>query len=182
MNNCIAFTNNIVVSEIIIWLTFFGFAIAIFPLHICNYVYVDKAERYASLNVTAYRYFKIANINTVKNSLNKMQINGKESSLGGKLMLKNANVIFNNLCLLKIVQLCDVGINDGNNANFALIQNKLSNIIYTYIELSGGKTKLKNYEILNYTHDNIHYYLKIVGVVNIIVILKIIFKSALEKL
>jgi large-conductance mechanosensitive channel len=63
-----------------------------------------------------------------------------------------------------------------------LAQTFLSNKIYDFIEANGGKTKLKNYAVLNFTHDKVNYYLKLVGVINLLTIAKIIFILITEKI
>jgi hypothetical protein len=177
-----SFTDNNNVNNLLIWFSAIGFLIAIFPIHIFNYVYINTAERYASINVTAYRYLKLFNVNTVNNSFEKMQINGKEKKLNFKILKKNSYKIFNNLCFYKIIQLTDYGLNNSNNAYVALLQNGMTNAAYSFIKLSGSKTKLKNYTILNQTHDSINYYLKVVEIINLLVLAKIFIILISEKI
>ena len=84
-----------------------GFAISIFPIHVFNYIYVNTEEKYASINVTVFRFFRIFNINTVKNQPGKMQVNGKEKQLDYKKFRLSFYKIFNMLCIYKIIQLSD---------------------------------------------------------------------------
>jgi hypothetical protein len=170
------------VNDVIVWLTFFGFLIAVFPVHIFNYIYLNTAERYASVNVTLYRYIKILNANTVKNSIDKMQINGKEKNFANATLSKNSLKIFNNLCFTKIIQLCDFGVSEGSNSYLVLTQHMLTESLYYFIKANGGRTKLRNYTVLNYTHDKVNYYLKVVGVINLITVGKIILMLITEKI
>lgn len=169
-------------NEAIVWLSFIGFFIAVFPIHIFNYVYVNTDEKYASVNVSAYRIIRILNVNTVKNSFDKMQVNGKEKKVNLNLVQKNSYKIFNNLCLTKIIQLSDFGLLNQNHAYVAFVQNALTTAVYSFIKANGGRTKLKNYTVINLSHDSINYYLKVVGIINVIVISKLIFILLLEKL
>ena len=82
--------------------------------------------------------------------------------------------IYNNLCITKIVQLGDYGIQNPNNVYVALANNAFTNALYTFVKINGGrKTKLKNYTILNYEHAHVHYYLKLAGVINVITLAKL---------
>jgi hypothetical protein len=143
---------------------------------------VNTREKYASVNVTAYRYLKILNVNTVKNSIAKMQINGKEENIQISNAPPYAYKIFNNVCITKIIQLADFGLQGEINGYLSLAQINLTKALYLFVKANGGKTKLKNYVILNYDHDFINYYLKVVGVINLIVVFKIILVLIMEKI
>jgi len=54
------------VNEALVYLSAILFLIAIFPVHIINYIYISTGEKYASVNVTVYRLFTLLNINTVR--------------------------------------------------------------------------------------------------------------------
>lgn len=169
-------------SEVLVYFAFFGFIAALFPIHIFNYVYVSAKDKYASVNVSAYRIIRIFNVNTVKNSLDKMQINGEETKVNFGFIKSKWLKIFNNLCFVKMVQLCDYGLKNQSNAYFALAQKTLTDALFAFIKINGGKTKLKNYIVFNLEHDYINCYLKAVGVINLITVLKIIFILFTEKL
>lgn len=175
-------TDNNIVNNALVILSAAGFALAIFPVHIHNYVYVNTSERYASLNVSVYRYFKLLNANTIKNSIDRMQINGKDKKVDLGFIKSKSLKIFNNICFLKIVQLADFGITKDKGVYIALFQRTFTNVAYSFIEGNGGRTKLKNYTILNREHDDVFYYAKIVSVINFVVIIKILFMLIMEKI
>lgn len=182
MNKISAFTNNISVSNVLVILTAIGFFILLFPVHIYNYVYVNTKDSYASVNVSAYRLIRILNANTIKNSPDKMQINGKDKKFDKNLVNVNYLKIYNNLCLTKVIQLGDFGIQSDKGAYFALFQNTLSQALYAFVKVNGGRTKLKNYTVLNEEHGDVLYYAKVVGVINLLTLTKIISILILEKL
>lgn len=169
-------------SELLIYLSAIIFFIIVFPIHIFNYAYVTTENQYASLNVSLFRLVPIINVNTVKNSFNTMNVNGKEKKMDKSFINKNALKIFNNLCITKIVQLSDFGLQNSTNIYFAYVQNCLTQAIYAFIRINGGKVKLKNYTLLNYEHDSITYYMKLVGVINLLTVFKIFTILIWEKL
>ena len=169
-------------SEALIYISAALFFIAVFPIHVFNYVYITTAKQYASLNVSLFRIIPIFNINTVKNSLNKMDVNGKEKKMDKSFINNNALKIFNNLCITKIVQLSDFGLRNANNIYFAFGQNCLTQAVYAFMRINGGRVKLRNYTLLNYEHEHISYYMKLVGVINLITIGKIFSILLWEKL
>lgn len=170
------------VSNVLVILTAVVFSVFLFPVHIYNYVYVNSNDGYASVNVSAYRLIRILNVNTIKNSPDKMQINGKDKDLDKSLINVNFIKIYNNLCLTKIIQLSDFGIRSEKGAYFALLQNALSQALYAFVKINGGRTKLKNYTVLNEEHDNVLYYAKVVGVINLLTVSKIMLMLILEKI
>jgi hypothetical protein len=111
-----------------------------------------------------------------------MQVNGKEKDVSFSFIKKKSYKIFNNICINKIVQLADIGVQSDSNIYIALCQNTITNGIYSFIKANGGRTKLKNLVILNYEHNQINYYAKLVGIINLVVIAKIIFILITEKL
>lgn len=169
-------------SETVVYLSAIVFFIAVFPVHIFNYVYITTAKPYASLNVSLFRVIPVFNINTVKNSINKMNVNGKEKKMDKSFISNNALKIFNNLCITKIVQLSDFGLQKPSNIYFAFGQNCLTQAIYAFVRINGGRVKLRNYTLLNYEHDEITYYMKMVGVINLMTIGKIFTILLWEKL
>lgn len=161
-------------SEALVYISAIAFLISVFPVHVLSYVYVSTAENYASINVTLYRLFTVLNVNTFKppEPDDKKQ---EEKDKKEKLMTPpNWLTIFNNLCITKIVQLGDYGLQEPNNAYVALANGAVTDAVYTFVKINGGKTKLKNYSILNYEHADVNYYLKFAGVINMITLLKLI--------
>lgn len=173
--NNIFITDNICVSAVLIYIFAIAFFIAVFPVHVFIYVYASTAEKYASVNVTAYRLFTILNFNTERPpKSDDTEKDDKEQEKDKLMTPPNWLKIFNNLCLTKIVQLGDYGMQNPDNAYVALANGALTNAAYTFVKVNGGKTKLKNYSILNYEHENVNYYLKLAGVINVITLLKLL--------
>jgi len=175
-------TDNINVNEALVYVSAIGFFIAVFPVHIFNYVYITTQQPYASLNISLFRIIPVFNLNTVKNDVTKMNINGNEKKLSATVINKNALKIFNNLCITKIVQLSDFGLKNQSNVYLAFTQSCLTQAVYAFIRVNGGRVKLRNYTLLNYEHESVNYYLKLVGVINLITISKIITILIWEKL
>lgn len=169
-------------DEALVYLSAIGFLISVFPIHVFNYVYITTTQPYASLNVTLYRFFRVLNVNTVKNSATKMIVNGKEKKMDKSFINKNALKIFNNLCITKIIQVADFGLKKQSNVYFAFGQNCLTQALYAFVRINGGRVKLRNYTLLNYEHGDITYYLKLVGIINLMTIGKIFSILLLEKL
>lgn len=168
-------------NDVLVYLTAIGFFISVFPIHVFNYVYITTTQPYASVNVSLFRLIPVFNINTVKNSITKMRVNGSEKKIDTDFFSRNALKIFNNLCITKIVQLSDFGLMDDKNIYIAFTQNCLTQAVYAFVRLNGGKVKLRNYTLLNYEHENITYYLKLVGVINLLTVGKITTILLLEK-
>ena len=101
-------------------------ALLLFPLHLDNYLYINVDEKYAGLNITLYRIFKIFNANTVKNSIDRMQVNGKDKKIDKSFIRSKALKIYNNLSITKIIQLGDYGVAANKGAYAAVIQNALT--------------------------------------------------------
>lgn len=157
------------------------FALLLFPVHINNYIYFNSAERYAALNITLFRIFGVFNANTVKNSPDKMQINGREAKIDKNFFKSNLFKIFNNLTVTKVVQLGDYGIAGDGGAYAAVAQNAITGAAYAFIEMNDGRTRLKNYIILNREHKNVVYYLKVSGAINLLALIKLILILITEK-
>ncbi len=156
------------------------FAITVFPLHVYNYIYVNTGEKYASLNAGVYG-INFFNMNTVKDSLREMQINGKNKKTKIVEPTKFFYRVFNQLCLYKVVQLGDFGTQNQNNVYVAFAQNSATTLAYKLIQVNGNYCKLRNYTVFNEEHGEIRYYAKVVTVVNILVILKILLIIMMEK-
>lgn len=148
------------------------FFISVFPLHVFNYAYVSTTNKYASVNVSLYRFIRILNVNS-EEGLKKMRSGDKKDRDKMKSVASNWLTIYNNLCITKIVQLGEYGILNQNNAYIALAQNAATNALYAFVRINGGKTKLRNYTVFNYEHSDINYYLKLVGVINLITLAKL---------
>ena len=168
-------------NEALVYLSAILFLIAIFPVHIINYIYISTGEKYASVNVTVYRLFTLLNINTVRPPEPQ---NGKNEEKEESKLLTAGNwlTIYNNLCITKIVQLGDYGLQNSDNAYLALENDMFTNVVYTFVNMNGGRTKLRNYSVLNYEHANVNYYLKLVGIINIMTLLKLFTVFFWEKI
>ena len=164
-----------------VYLAAAGFLISVFPIYVNNYVYVNTEDKYASVNVTVFRFIKLFNLNTVKNSPGQMQINGKNKKIDPANLKVNFYKIFSQVCVYKIVQLSDFGLANSNNAYAALAQNAATVAIYKFLQINGNYTKLRNYTILNEEHREIRYYAKAVTIINLMVIGKIFLIYLLEK-
>ena len=159
-----------------------GFLISVFPIHVFNYIYINTEEKYASINVTIFRYIRIYNINTVKNKPNEMQINGKSKNLSFDMLKLDFYKIFNKLCIHKVIQLTDFGIKEQNIAYAAVAQNGITTALYNFLKINGNAVKLRNYTVLNQEHSSIRYYAKAVTIINLFVITKIIIVILMEKI
>lgn len=145
------------VNEATVYIVAAAFIIAVFPIYIHNYIYVNTEEKFASLNITAYRFLKLYNINTVKNKPHTMQINGKDKNIDLKALKYNYYKMFNKLCIYKIIQLSDFGLKNQNNAYAALAQNAITYTFYKTLQINGNYSKLRNYTLLNEGHSDIRY-------------------------
>lgn len=168
-------------NDVIVWLSAIIFLLAIFPVHIYNYLYLNTAIKYASVNVGVYK-FNFFNANTVENNPKEMQINGKKKKIDATKFSMNYYKIFNKLCVYKIIQLGDYGIQKNANAYILLAQNAFSTAIYKFLKINGNYCKLRNYTVINREHSEIRYYAKSVTIVNVIVVTKILFIILMEKL
>lgn len=157
------------------------FALTIFPFHIYNYVYINTAEKYASLNVGLFK-FNLYNANTVKNKLNFMSVNGREKKMDQNMLKVNFYRLFNQLCIYKVVQLGDFGVEKSANAYGLLAQYAATTTLYKLLQINGNYCKLRNYTIVNNEHDFVRYYAKMVTIVNLWVVSKIFIIYLMEKL
>jgi len=62
-------------NDALVWLAAALFLIAVFPVHIYNYIYLDTERKYASINAGIFK-INFFNANTVENNPFEMQING----------------------------------------------------------------------------------------------------------
>lgn len=169
-------------NEALVYLSAVGFAITLFPVHLYNYIYLNSENKYASVNIGAYRYLNFFNLNTVEDKPGEMQINGKNRKIDLSAIKLSAYKIFNVLCLFKIIQLGDYGLKEQKNAYVALAQSAITTAIYKFIQVNGNYSKLRNYTVLNEEHSHVHYYCKAVTILNFIVVGKIILILISEKL
>lgn len=159
-----------------------GFMLAVFPIHVFNYIYINTEEKYASVNVTIFRFIRLMNLNTVKDKPGEMQINGKNKKFDPSDFNPSALKILHRICIYKIVQLSDFGMQKQSNAYAALSQYALTHFAYAFLKINGTRAKLRNYAIFNQSHSEIRYYAKAVTVINLIVVTKILFIILTEKL
>ncbi|MGN0808264.1 MAG: hypothetical protein ACI4MN_07460 [Candidatus Coproplasma sp.] len=161
-------------NELIIYLSAAAFIIYIFPVHVFSYVYVTTQKGYISLNVSLYKFIPLYKGNF---KLKASEIDLKPLfNNGGGLKIKYPSHyvdLYNKLCITKIVQVGDFGIQNEDNAYLALAQNSFTQALYTFVKVNGGRTKLKNYVVLNNEHDYICYCLKLVGVINLMTLLRV---------
>lgn len=191
-HNIFDITDNISVNTAIVYVSAILFALAVFPVHILHYAYVSTMSNYASVNITLYGVYTVLNFNTddkLKSALKKRKkkLEAKKQPTKDekdKTGLTPANWVklYNKICITKIIQLADFGIQNENNVYIALAQKALTDAVYTFVKVNGGsKTKLKNYAILNYEHEHINYYLKLVGVINAITLGRLVLTFFWEK-
>ena len=168
-------------TDVLVWLSAVGFLLAVFPVHVFNYVFINTTTKYASINAGVYgiRFF---NANTVENNPREMQINGKKKKVDPSKLKLNFYKIFNQICIYKIVQLGDYGMQKDANAYVLLLQNGLTTAIYKFLQMNGNYGKLRNYVVLNAEHSDIRYYAKAVTVINLMVVAKILFIIIMEKI
>ena len=111
-----------------------------------------------------------------------MQINGKNKNVDIDIIKTNFYKFFNKLCIQKVVQLTDFGLQKDSNAYAAIIQNGITTAVYSFLKINGNSSKLKNYVIMNEEHSSIRYYAKAVTIINILVLTKILLTFLTEKI
>lgn len=159
-------------SEAVVYVSAIAFILCIFPVHVFNYVYVTTQQDYASINVSLYRLIPIFK-GTTRLSLKALKPNKEEEpdddgKDGLKLKYPRHYLdLYNKLCITKIIQVSDFGIQNENNSYAALAQYAVTQAVYSFVKINGGRTKLRNYVVLNNEHGNVNYYLKLVGVINL---------------
>lgn len=168
-------------NDALVWLAAALFLIAVFPVHIYNYIYLDTERKYASINAGIFK-INFFNANTVENNPFEMQINGKNKKIDARKFKFNYYKIFNQLCFYKVVQLGDYGIQNESNVYVVLAQHAFTSAIYKFLQTNGNYGKLRNYTVLNVEHSSIRYYAKAVTVINVIVIVKILLIMLSEKI
>ncbi len=166
----------------LVYLAAAGFALAVFPLHVYNYVYINTASKYAALNVGLYGKINFFNLNSVNDRPMEIEVNGKSRQVDMGSVRAGAYKIFNSLCIYKIVQLTDYGMKSDANAYIALLHGGLTLALYKLIQCNGNFSKLRSYTILNAEHPHVVYYAKTVTIINLLVIGKIFMILIMEKL
>lgn len=165
-------TDNIFVGEVVIYISAIAFALYIFPIHVFSYVYVTTQKRYASINISLFKLIPLYK------SINKLELSfpNSDDNDEDKLDLKYPQHyidLYNKLCITKIVQIGDFGLQKQINAYAALSQHMITQALYAFVKVNGGKTKLRNYVVLNAEHGHINYGLKVVGVINLMALLRL---------
>ena len=168
-------------SNALVYIGAAGFLLAVFPFHIYNYIYINTAKKYASINAGVFK-INFFNANTIENDPYEMQVNGKKKKIDARKFNISLYKIFNQLCIYKIIQLGDYGMKNENNAYVALAQNGFTTAVYKFIQMNGNYCKLRNYTIFNEEHSEVHYYAKAVTIINLMVVAKIILIIITEKL
>ena len=169
-------------ENVTVYLSAIGFFLAIFPIHIFNYFYINTEQKYASLNACAYRFIRVFNLNTVENHPGEIQINGKEKQMNQFKVSRAAYKILNSLCIYKIVQLADFGTDNEYGAYVALAHNAFTQLIYKFIKINRFDAKLTSYAVISQSHGYIRYYAKAVTIINGLVIAKIFLILIMEKI
>lgn len=180
--NKIPVTNNIIVNDALVYISAIIFVISVFPIYIYNYIYINTEEKYASINITLFRFIKLYNINTVKNKPNSIEFNGKSKNISLVSLKTDFYRVFNKLCVYKVIQLSDFGVKNQDNAYAVLAQYGITTALYKLIQTNGNYSKLRNYIVLNEEHSTIRYYAKAVTIINVLVIIKIFLILIMEKL
>jgi hypothetical protein len=158
------------------------FFIAIFPIKLTNYIYFNSRQGYASINVRLYSILNIFNASTIKNSLNRMIVNGRERRLQSNLKQATYFKIIKAVHITKLIQLKDAGLKSNTSVVAALSHNALTNYAYGLLQAKNPYTKLGNYVVYNHEHDSFNYIAKVSIAVNIIIIAKIAFYILMEKI
>ena len=148
------------------------FMLSLVPVYTSVYLYADGGRRYVSASVYLWRIFRPLQLSTADDG--RMQMNGREFELDPAEALRAVKEVLDNLCLFKLVQLCDIGMQSGYGAYLALFQRMIVLPLYKYIELSGSACKLKNYTVLDDCHDGVIWCGKAVCVFNIVAAVKIL--------
>lgn len=170
----IQITDNNYVNEAIVYISAIAFFIYVFPVHVFSYVYVSTQDNYFNLNVSLFRLIPLFNFNSKKSfKIRNDYDDGEDSALKLKYPSHYLD-LYNKLCITKIVQVADFGIQKQSNVYALLAQHMVTQGVYSFVKINGGKTKLRNYVVINNEHGYINYYLKLVGVINLMVLLRLI--------
>ncbi|MGN1060365.1 MAG: hypothetical protein ACI4QN_01395 [Candidatus Coproplasma sp.] len=161
-------------SEALIYVSAFAFALYIFPVHVYSYVYLTTQKGYASVSVSLFRLIPLyKGVNELK--LDEKSLVDSANDGGGKLKYPRHYVdLYNKLCITKIVQVSDFGVQNQSNAYAALAQHAFTQALYSFVRINGGRTKLRNYVVINGEHGYVNYCLKLVGVINLMGLIRLI--------
>ena len=154
------------------------FFVSVLPVYLSVYTYADLDDKYAQANFYVYG-IKFLNVNTEEGG--KMQINGKDMQFDLPSFLKSFRAVVNHLCIFRITQLGDYGLEKERNAYIALAQCGFTFPAYSYISCTGSRCRLKNYVVFSNAHGNVRYGAKAVCVINLISALKILLVIFMEK-
>lgn len=160
-------------NQAIVYISAAAFMLYIFPVHVFSYVYMSTRDNCLSVNVSLFRLIPLFNFNTKRQSNDE---NDREGEKGGAKLKYPSHYLdlYNKLCLTKIVQVADFGIQNNQGNVYALLaQHAATQALYSFVKINGGKTKLRNFVVLNGGHGYIEYYLKLVGVINLAILLRL---------
>ena len=180
MHNCAVIADNNVVENFIVYGVCSLYFLSVLPVYVSVYAYADSSRKYASANFCLYRIFRFLSVDTDDGG--KLRINGKVAGFNPAEAIKDGKIVFDNLCVFKVIQLSDFGLKSDSVAYAALLQSAATFPVYSYISKKGSACKLKNYVILNEEHGDIMYSAKVVSVINLITALKILFILLLERI
>ncbi len=155
------------------------FFVSVLPVYLGVYTYADIDGRYAQANFYVYG-IKFLNVNTAEKG-SKMQINGKDAQLDLPSFLKSFKAVIDHLCIFRITQLGDYGLEKERNAYIALAQCGFTFPAYSYLSCTGSLCRLRNYLIFSNAHGNVRHGSKAVCVINLISALKILLVIFMEK-
>lgn len=163
------------------YIAFFGFSAALFPIYISNYIYLNSEQKYANLNVVIFGKIRLYNINTVKNSPDKLEMNGKSTEIDVGNIRRGALRIFKRIYLVKLIQMADYGLKNEANAYAAAVQYTSAGVLNLLFKACGKTARLKNYVILNHEHSAVVYYAKAVTVINLLTVASLFMIILWEK-
>lgn len=155
------------------------FFVSVLPVYLSVFIYADADQKYAQANFYVYG-IKFLNVNTAEDGSH-MQINGKDTQLDLPAFLKSFKAVINHLCIFRITQLGDYGMERERNAYIALAQCGLTFPAYSYLSCTGSRCRLKNYIVFSNAHGNVRYGAKVVCAVNLVSALKILLVIFMEK-
>lgn len=160
-------------GSVIIYLSAIIFLLCIFPVYVFNYVGIFGEQNKLEVTVSLYKVIPIFNLQKKIIKISDIKLfNGNKPKL---TYPKHYLALYNKLCITKVIQVSDFGLQSQANAYLALTQNVSTQVAYSLIQNGGSKTKLRNYLLLNEAHGEVNYLLKVVGIVNLITLLKVVF-------
>jgi len=146
------------------------FTLFIFPFHVVSYLYLETNSGAVGFKVTLYNFIPVMRLGN--KSFEKDERGGKKANFNGGGAF-NVYTVFQNLCITEIIQLCVIGAETELGAYLALAQNSVTQVLYGFINNCGGRTKLKNYIVLNSDNSDIGYCAKVCGVINLLTLTKL---------